>query len=192
MSHLKHTTILSAEELDDAHIVIISSVGTEGLTYPHKMPKLALGIRAAEYGLDPEDPFALDLVMREHLYPWTDHPSYEVNGVHPLFYLPSVTDAVEFMRERIEEVRVDRLAPPEETGNRMLAGAVANKVASKGLVRTRDHLLKATDKRLINPVQDHRDALRERLKNERQVGPAERFLRHLKRTVPRPPTTLSK
>jgi hypothetical protein len=192
MSHDKNTTISAVESLGDTHIVIYSEIGPEGSsrTHAHKMPRLTLAIRAAEYGLDVEDPFALDLVMREHLYLQTGLPRYEVDQVHPLFYLPSVAEALAFMQERIEEVRVDRQAPAEETGNRMIANAVLNKAATKAAGQVRSHLLKSCDKRIIAPVQDTRDQLREETAQARSLSPVEQFIaRHQQTQRLRRPAT---
>jgi hypothetical protein len=172
VTHKKHTTIVDVKS-DDKFLYIATVIGPDPNAYPHmhKMPKLTLSIRAAEYNLDVEDPLALDMVLREHLYFRTGLPRYDVNGVHPLFYLPSVGAAASFMEKRIEEVRVDRKAPEIETGNRMLAGAVENKAASKGLVAVRDQLLLAQDSRIIEPVQFYRDQSRESA--ARPVDPVE-------------------
>jgi hypothetical protein len=160
-------------------------IGPDPNVWPHqhKMPKLTLAFRAAEYDMDPEDPFALDLVMREYFYHDTDKPHYEKGGVHPLFYLPSVEEARTFMESRIEEVRVDRKAPQGDS--RLLAGAVKAKAATKALVEVRDIFLKSVDKRVAEPIQFYRDQSRDRMATRQRAGlkldPVEVLLRGYQR-----------
>jgi hypothetical protein len=108
------------------------------------------------------------MVMREHFYHETGLPSYEKSGVHPLFYLPSVEEAKEFMGHRIEEVRIDRKAPQGDA--RLLEGAIQTKVASKALVQVRDMFLKSVDKRVTEPIQFYRDQSRDRLETRKRAG----------------------
>jgi len=195
MTHAKHTTIVSVSS-DDDHLYILSVIGENpnANPYPHKLPKLALCIRAFEYDLDPEDPLALDLVLRTHYYSDTGNPPIEQNGIHPLFLLPTVAEAAAFVEDRIEEVRADRLAPEVETGARMLAGAVETKVATKALVSVRSQLLKATDRRLAEPVAYYRDQIRDELKDQFKLDPAEQLLERYRqdRTTPPAPINLGK
>lgn len=182
MTHEKHTTIVQVES-DDRFLYIASTIGpdTDVVPHMHKLPKLALTVRAAEYNLDVEDPLALDLILRSHWYPQIDGsttPSYEKNGIPPLLYMPSVQEASTFMDERIEEVRVDRKAPPKDTGSRMLAGAIRNKDCTKGLVVVRDKLLSAYDRRLAEPVQFYRDQAREKFQEQQNANPVANFLRN--------------
>ena len=142
----------------------------------HKLPKLALCVRAYEYDLDPEDPLALDMVLRTHFHPFTGKPPIAKDGLDPLFTLPTIDAAVANMEDRLEEVRVDRKAPAAETGARRLAGAIETKVATKALVSVRSQLLKATDKRLAEPVAYYRDQLRDQIAAEATITPADRFL----------------
>jgi hypothetical protein len=189
MTHAKHTTIVAVEDKGDS-IWVRSTIGEGEGAYPdtHMIPKLALGVRAAEYDLDPEDPRVLDMILRLPHHPETGKPRIErADGRPPLYYLPTVAEAIDFMDARVEEVRVDRLAPAADTGNRMLADAVTNKAATKGLVQARDHLLKSVDKRLVEPIQYYRDQIRDEVKREVALTPADRLLRSFERDRQRTP-----
>lgn len=181
MTHAKHTTIVDVKS-DDRFLYVATVIGPDPDVYPHqhKMPKTILTIRAAEYDLDVEDPLVLDMVLRDHHY--HEIGDYHVNGIHPLFYMPSVEEAKSFMSDKIEEVRVDRIAPEFETGNRLLAGAIQNKVATKALVSVRDQLLQAFDRRLAEPIQYYRDKGRAQLAQPaKRVDPVEQLLQVYKR-----------
>jgi hypothetical protein len=180
MTHAKHTTIVETKS-DEKFLYIATVVGPDpnAAPYYHRLPKITLTCRAAEYNLDIEDPLALDITMREHLYHMSNLEPYEKNGLHPLLTLPSVELATEFMAMRIEDVRVDRKAPQEVSGNRMLAGAVKNKAATKALVEVHEGLLRAYDKRVIEPLQFYRDQIREKLATPED--PIEALLRSYKR-----------
>jgi hypothetical protein len=129
-----------------------------------RMPRETLAIRAAEYDLEPEDDFVLDLVMLERFVPVT----WDTTDVHPLFSADTVKDALEIMRDRVESARVEHGSPRGR--NRMLAAAVRNGVASDGLVAAHRLCMDSADPRVVRPIRYMRDRERERLRGVEQVG----------------------
>jgi hypothetical protein len=197
MTHAKHTTMVDVTDRGE-NIRLYSLVGEEGNQLPdiHYIPKIALGIRAAEYDLDPEDPRVLEMILRIHHHSDTGKPRIErEDGRPPLYTMETVAAARDFIGDRIEEVRVDRKAPAIETGARMLAGAIENRVATEALVQARSMLLKFVDKRLVEPVQHYRDQMREEVAREVVLTPADRMLRQFdidRRRVNSPPSRTPK
>lgn len=190
MTHPKNTTMMDVTD-KDGYIRLFKLIGEPGKELPeiHYIPPLSLGIRASEYDMDPEDPRVLEMILRLHHHPETGEAKIEDHqGRPPLYTMKTVAAAADFIGERIEEVRVDRIAPAAETGNRMLADAVGNKAATKALVQVRSRLLKAVDKRLVEPVQYYRDAERERVAREEELDPAERILMQYRRDLAGPAT----
>lgn len=157
---------ITGAEMDESgryiHVHRTLRDGTDERLMIEKMPCETLGIRAAEYDLDVDDPVVLDLVLLEGFYRPEDP-----DEVHPLFSADSVAQAYRVMRDRLEVVRTQHGAP--EFPNRLMASAVANGNASDGLVRARALLLEhSTPPGLREHVQVLRDAERGRWAERRR------------------------
>lgn len=130
----------------------------DGALNLERMPRETLAIRAAEYDLDPEDPFALDLVLLERFYSPADPEE-----IHPLFAAPSVAAAERAMRERIAEVQDAHGAPVGKL--RPLAAAIAAGKATEGAGKAHRHLQRGANPQVRGAVQFLRDRERERIQN---------------------------
>jgi len=157
---------------------MVVSRKVDGQTWVERAPKETLAIRAAEYDLDPEDDFVLDLVMLEPFLITTEKPG----EVHPLFFCDSVADALEVMHARVAEAQDFHGAPKGK--NRALAAAVRNGVASAGLVMAHDRYRKYADPRVTVPVQRLRDVQREQLRNRpKEPTMADRLMAEVEKIV---------
>lgn len=145
--------VVNSEPLGDIFTVTTHTI--DGKFHKTRWPKETLGIRAAEYDLEPEDPEVLELVMLE---PWVTE--FDPHEVHPLFAAKSVAKALDIMRARLERVR-EVHGSPKDPAKRMLARAVANGHATRGLVLAHGHFHKHVHPGLVVPVQAMRDEGRE-------------------------------
>lgn len=144
---------------------LIVSRQVDGERFMERAPRETLAIRAAEYNLDPDDDFVLDLVMLEPFMGAVEGPG----DVHPLYSADTVADALEIMRDRVELARVEHGAPKGK--NRMMAAAIRNGVASDGLVTAHRLYLDSADDWIPALVHRSRDAERERLSGVTHVEP---------------------
>lgn len=128
----------------------------DGARHLQRMPKETLAIRAAEYGLEPDDPFILDLVLHEHLIE-PDDPE----EVHPLFAAPTVGQARTELRARLTKVRDAHGAPKGKL--RPLAAAIEAGTASRGAADAAALLLQHADPRVAAPMRALVKAERERV-----------------------------
>lgn len=151
-----------------------------------RMPKETLALRAFEYDGHYEDPKFLDHVLLEHLIETSGDEQF-----HPLF-TEEIPKALEIVEDRIEGVRTSYGAPQGE--NRLMAHAVSNKAASKGLVVVRDLLLRNADDKLRDPVVFFRDMERQRVaKGNRSLGEEMTdMMERLKTRADRPRTRTAK
>lgn len=131
----------------------------DGQVWIERAPKEILAIRAAEYDLEPDDDFVLDLVLLEPFMVTVEAPG----TVHPLFRCDTVADALEEMHARVGEAQEVHGAPKGK--NRAMAAAVRNGAASAGLLEVHHRYHKYADPRVRGPVQTLRDAERDRLRN---------------------------
>lgn len=131
----------------------------DGVLQINRMPREMLAMRAAEYNLELDDPFALDMMLLENFY-----PNHDPEASHPLHVSETIEEAVVVMKERIEWVRNEHNAP--QGANRMIADAIANSAATQGAVDTQRLLIKHGDKGVIQPVQFFRDKIREEKKRQ--------------------------
>jgi hypothetical protein len=130
-----------------------------------RAPKETLAIRAAEYDLETDDDFVLDLVLLEPFMRMAEGPG----DVHPLYSADSVKDALEIMRDRVEDARAEHGAPRGK--NRMMAAAIRNGAASAGLVRAHHRYQESADTRVVDPIRYMRDKERERLSGRAEKAP---------------------
>lgn len=130
-------------------------------SFLERAPKETVAIRAAEYNLEPDDDFVLEMVLLEPFLPAVEGPG----DVHPLYSADSVKDAVEIMRERVELARTLHGAP-----KMLMAKAVRKGVASAGLVAAHRQYSESADPRIVGPIRRMRDAERERLSGMTHVG----------------------
>jgi hypothetical protein len=167
--------IVGAEPEGQNFLVVARTL--DGELNLERYPREVLAIRAAEYDLEPDDDFVLDLVLLERF----DEPE-NVEETHPLFAASTVKGALKVMHSRIDTVRTVHGAP--RNANRMMARAVANKAASKGLVRAQNLLVKNADRDVDEPVRRLRDLERERM--ARLLSPGETGMAaHLRRELSR-------
>jgi hypothetical protein len=146
--------IVGAEPEGANYLVVARTL--DGELNLERMPRETLAIRAAEYDLEPDDDFILDMVLLERF----DEPE-DPEELHPLFATSTIKGALKVMHSRIDVVRTTHGAP--RNANRVLARAVANGAASKGLVRAQKLLIKNADRDVDEPVRKFRDRERERL-----------------------------
>lgn len=150
-------TITEAELVEGRYLRLVSvaiDAGKERVALM-QMPKETLAIRAAEYDVEVDDPFALELVMREHLIRSDDF-------VAPLYTDLSAQELRAEMDRRLEAVRVEHGAPAG--ADRLIARAVELDKASDGMVEAHRLFLTHADPDIREVVQEYRDRERARLK----------------------------
>lgn len=145
---------ITGAEYKNGTVEITRSHSENGETWEsiHRMPSWTLAARAAEYDLEPTDPFVLDLVLLE---PFLVHPPEDVA---PLHSAATVTEALATMRSRVEDARVAHGSPAGK--NRIMAQAVKNGAASEGLVQAAELLSKYADPKVVPLVRSIRDNVR--------------------------------
>jgi len=117
----------------------------DGARHLQRMPKETLAIRAAEYGLEPDDPFVLEMVLHEHLIEPEDQ-----DELHPLFAAPSIAKARTEMRARVTAARDAHGAPKGKL--RALAAAIDAGTATAGAGEAAALLLQHADPRVAVPM----------------------------------------
>lgn len=138
---------------------LITKRTCDGAIHLRKEPKIVLAIRAAEYNLDVDDPFVLDMILMEPFIRVEDE-----DEIHPLYAADTVFEAGEILRKRVDDTQELHGAP---TGPlRVMAKAIEAKKATQGLVVVQKLLLQNADKRVRGPIQTLRDRERNRMKKK--------------------------
>jgi AcrR family transcriptional regulator len=129
----------------------------------HRMPREILAIRAAEYNLEVDDPFALDLLLLERFI--------DVNPEEtpPLYSRSTIAEAVEEMKNRIEVVRATHGSPAEP--RRLLAHGIDAGIATDGLVEAQRLLLKHVHEDIIEPTKFFRNEIRAHVRRQKSRLP---------------------
>jgi hypothetical protein len=141
-----------------------------------RMPKETLAIRAAEYNLETDDPWALDIVLLERFH----RPEVE-DTLHPLFAAPTIADALKVMKSRIELAR-DEHGAPKQMPMRSLFHAADKNESTQGLSDAKGLLLEHADPEVRWPVQFNRDMERKHYRKP-TLTLAQRMKQHALATV---------
>jgi hypothetical protein len=145
--------------MNDGRFTYVRSLINGDIKRIDRMPQSILSMHAAEYNLDPEDDFVLDLILLQR------HLIFDDASQHPLWASDTLEEAVDAMKNLIEGVRVMHGSPEGE--NRMMAAAIRNNAASEGLVTSHGLLVSKIDTRVIDPIRAMTHSKRERHKKMR-------------------------
>jgi hypothetical protein len=154
--------ISGVEQISSEFIVVYRDITIDGVFYkacPNRMPKETLSIRAAEYDLELDNPFALDLLLLENYI-----PNVDMDEIPPLFTTDTIEEAVSIMEERVEDARNEHGAPKEPMMRSLFHAAELDE-STQGLTDVKRMLFKHHDKEIGRWVKINRDMGKSRIKS---------------------------